>query len=169
VKPVLTSFYIRFTAEISPTEFEELLKVAKRVEKVHYTYGYAESETFIVIGKHWIVIAEKKTDKYTTRSYITLPCSGTEESCVEPVEENESKWLYEYADTRCEDIILSDVRYSNRTNEADLMFTCFETTYRAMFNVAIDPSAVEQHDSIILQIIARYFGVRDLPAMFRPM
>jgi len=166
---VLTSFYIRFTAEISPSEFNELLKVAKRAEKIQYTYGYADSETYVVIGNHWIAIAEKKIDKFTMRSYITLPCNGTEETCVEHVEENESQWLQEYADTRCEDIELSNVRYSNRTNEADLIFTCYEITYRAMFNIAIDPSAVEQHDTIILQLIARYFGVRDLPAMFRPM
>jgi hypothetical protein len=166
---MLTSFYIRFTAEISPTEFNELLKVAKRVEKVHYTYGYAESEIYTIIGKHWVVIAEKKVDRYTTRSHITLPCSEIDKECVEPVEENESKWLFEYADTRCEDIILSDVRYSNESNEANLTFTCLETSYRAMFNITIDPSDIEQHDSIILQIIARYFGVRELPAMFRPM
>jgi hypothetical protein len=166
---MLTSFYIRFTADISPTEFNELLKVAKRVEKVQYTYGYADSEIYTIIGKHWVVIAEKKIDKSTTRSYVILPCDGTEKECVEPVEMNESEWLREYMDDRCEDIILSDVRYSNESNEADLMFTCFETEYRAMFNIAIDPDAVEQLDTIILHIIARYFGVRELPAMFRPM
>jgi hypothetical protein len=166
---VLTSFYIRFTADISPKEFEELIKVAKRVEKVQYTYGYADSETYTIIGKHWVVIAEKKISKSTTRSYMVLPCSGTERTCVEPVEMNESEWLREDMDDRCEDIILSNVRYSNETNEADLMFTCFESEYRAMFNIAIDPNTVEQLDTIILQIIARYFGVRDLPAMFRPM
>ena len=166
---MLTSFYIRFTATISPTELKELLKVAKRVEKVQYTYGYADSEIYIIIGKHWVVIAEEKINKYTIRSHIVLPCSGIEKECVEPVEENESQWLYEYADTRCEDIILSNVRYANESNEADLVFTCLEASYRAMFNIAIDPDATEQLDTIILQIIARYFGVRDLPAMFRPM
>ena len=166
---MLTSFYIRFTATISPSELKELLKVAKRVEKVQYTYGYANSEIYTIIGKHWVVIAEKKINKYSTRSYIVLPCNGIEKECVEPVEENESQWLYEYADTRCEDIILSNVRYSNESNEANLVFTCFETSYRVMFNITIDPSNIEEHDAIILKIIARYFGVRDLPAMFRPM
>jgi hypothetical protein len=166
---VLTSFYIRFTAEISPEELNELLRIAKRIEKIQYTYGYADAEIFVVIGKHWIVIAEKKIDRYTTRSYIVLPCSGTEKECVETVEENESQWLSEYADIRCEDIELSNIRYSNESNEANLVFTCFETSYRAMFNIAIDPSSVEEHDSIILRLIARYFGVRELPAMFRPM
>jgi len=166
---VLTSFFVRFTADISPKEFEELLKVAKRVESIKREFEFGDGEVNIIVGKHWVAITEKRRERFMTRSYILLPCSEIDEECVENVDGNDSQWLDEFADSRCEDIILESVRYSKESNEVDLEFICYESEYRTLFNIVIDPSNIEQHDTIILQIIARYFGAMNLPAMFRPM
>lgn len=165
---MLTSFFVRFTADISPKEFEELVKVAKRVESIEREFAFGSGEVNIIVGRHWVAITEKRRERFMVKSYILLPCSETDERCVESVD-NDSKWLDEFVDSRCEDITLERVRYSSESNEADLEFTCYETEYRTLFNIVIDPSNIEQHDTIILRIIARYFGAMSLPAMFRPM
>ena len=162
---MLTSFFVRFTADISPKEYDELVKVAKRIESIKREFD----EVNIIVGKHWVVITEKRIDRFMTKSYILLPCSETDKECVENVDGNDSQWLGEFVDDRCEDITLESVRYSNESNEADLEFMCYETEYRALFNIVIDPSNIEYHDTVILQIVARYFGAMHLPAMFRPM
>ena len=166
---MLTSFFVRFVADISPKEYDELLKVAKRVESIKREFDFGDGEVNIIVGKHWVAITEKRRERFITKSYILLPCSETDEECVENVDGNDSQWLGEFVDSRCENITLGSVRYSNKSNEADLEFICYETEYRTLFNIVIDPSNIEHHDTVILQIVARYFGAMNLPAMFRPM
>jgi hypothetical protein len=163
---VLTSFFVRFSSSITKKEFEELLKIARRVESVYVEDRHNRRNTYVLIGRHWIIIAESaEGDKITTRR-IVLPCeSDRYRECVD--EEDKSEWLFTH--DNCKDISIDDVKYSTSSNEVWVTFKCTEESYYALFNVTIDPQHAEEHDVAVLQLIAKYFGVRDLAAVFRPM
>jgi hypothetical protein len=164
---MLTSFFARFNTSITKKEFDVLQKIAIRVESVLEEHERRRYETHILIGRHWVVIASKIIDDVTTQTIrIVLPCDSQYSVCVKE-DEDESNWIFEFDD--CIDIDLDEERYSNTSNEAWIRLRCKEETYRALFNVVIDPQYVGELDETILKLTAKYLGARDLPAMFRPM
>ena len=163
---MLTSFFVRFHTSITKKEFEDLQKIAIRTESVLVERGRIRYDTHILIGKHWVVIASKIIDDVTSTTIrIVLPCDPKDSVCVK--EDDKSYWIFEFDD--CIDIDLDEERYSNSSNEAWIRLRCREETYRALFNIVIDPQHVDELDETILKLVAKYFEARDLPAMFRPM
>jgi hypothetical protein len=157
---------VRFSSYITKKEFEELLKIARRVESVEVDNGYDRYNTYVLIGRHWIIVAENREEDKTSTHRIVLPCENNKDRmCVD--EEDKSEWLFICND--CKDISINDVKYSTFSNEIWITFKCTEESYYALFNVTIDPQHAEEHDATVLQLIAKYFRARDLTAMFRPM
>jgi hypothetical protein len=163
---VLTSFFVRFSSNITKKELEELLKIARRVESVYVENRYNRHNTYVLIGRHWIIVAENAEENKITTHRIVSPCeSDRDRECVD--EEDKSEWLFTH--NNCKDISIEDVKYSTSSNEIWITFKCTEESYYALFNVTIDPQHAEEHDATVLQLIAKYFGARDLTAVFRPM
>jgi hypothetical protein len=163
---VLTSFFVRFSSYIAKKELEELLKIARRVESVYVDNGSERHNTYVLIGRHWVIVAENLEENKTSSHRVVLPCEkDIDNVCVD--REDEPEWLFGFSD--CKDISINDVKYSISSNEVWVTFKCTEESYYALFNVTIDPQHVEEHDATVLQLIAKYFGARELTAMFRPM
>jgi hypothetical protein len=175
---MLTSFFVRFTANISKREFEELKRIALRVEAVDFRESeYRRGTAYILIGKHWVALVRSTTEIVHDTERVLFPCEpGVDQACVEPMDElskedllDSSSYLIMF-DSECIDIDLQEVKYSTTTNEALLTFKCVEESYIALLSIVIDPRYALLHDQFILQLIAKYFrGFRDITSMFRPM
>jgi type IV secretory pathway component VirB8 len=72
---MLTSFFVRFTANITSSEFEELKKIAKRIEKVKIERKERTRDSYILIGNHWVIIATYEERLETEMHQILLPCN----------------------------------------------------------------------------------------------
>ena len=173
---MLTSFFVRFAAIITKSEFEELKKIAIRVERVE-TADYEENKhriTYVLIGKHWVVLARETTSLITNVERILFPCEPSDAQCVEPIDELSKSDLLDNSSyilmSGCVDIDIQEIRYSTMSNEAWITFKCVKKSYEALFNIVIDPKYVYELDQFILHLIAKYFrDFVDLPSMFRPM
>jgi hypothetical protein len=169
---MLTSFFVRFTANITSSEFEELKKIAKRIEKVKIERKERTRDSYILIGNHWVIIATYEERLETEMHQILLPCNPEidkvciDESLTDEIA-SETDWFYAFED--CKDINITEVRYSTEANNVWILFSCIEQSYNALFNITIDPQHSEKLDSQVLQLIAKYFNISELPAMFRPM
>jgi len=166
---MLTSFFVRFFAEISEKEFEELKKTAIRAVNVLNQDEHGREDRWLLIGKHWTVIASKLEEIKYWSTRVILPCEPKTEyqRCIEYPKDDDSVWLLGFEN--CVDVELDEVQYSITANEAYVRFKCIDVEYEALFNIVIDPQHAEELDETILKLIAKYFGARDLPAMFRPM
>jgi hypothetical protein len=164
---MLTSFFVRFSANITMQEFENLQKIAIRDVEVLEEYRGRRYVTHVLIGRHWVVIAMKvQEDLISETLRIVLPCDPSKDSvCVK--EDDDSHWIFEFHD--CIDIYLHEERYSTHSNEAWIRLRCVGEEYHALFNIVIDPQYADELDEAILKLVAKYLGARDLPAMFRPM
>jgi hypothetical protein len=169
---MLTSFFVRFTANITSSEFEELKKIAKRIEKVQIERKERKRDSYILIGNHWIVTAIYEERLNTEMHQVLLPCNPEiDKICIDESLANEiaseTDWFYTFED--CKDIDIAEVRYSTEANNVWILFKCIEQSFTALFNITIDPQHSEKLDQLILQLIAKYFNISELPAMFRPM
>jgi hypothetical protein len=172
---MLTSFFVRFTANITSSELEELKKIAKRIEKVQVERKERRRDSYLLIGKHWIVIAIYEERLEMEMHQILLPCNPEfDKVCIDESLTNEiaseTDWFYMFED--CKDIDIAEVRYSTEANNVWILFKCIEQSYNALFNITIDPQHYEELDPLILQLIAKYFNnlnISEFPAMIRPM
>jgi hypothetical protein len=176
---MLTSFFVRFTAYITKREFEELQKIALRVETVDYEENkYKRDTTHVLIGRHWVALVRRTTEIVNDVERVLFPCEpSVDEACIEPRDDisesdllDSSSYLIMFGTSECIDIDLQEVRYSITSNDAWLTFKCVKESYVALFNIVIDPKYAAELDQFILQLIAKYFRVfSDMPSMFRPM
>jgi hypothetical protein len=176
---MLTSFFVRFVANITKREFEELKKIAIRVESVDYEENkYKRDTTYILIGRHWVALVRRTIEDIIDVERVLFPCeTGVDQSCIEPSDDiskedllDNSSYIIMFDADECIDIDLHEVNYSTVSNEAWLKYKCVKESYVALFNITIDPRYTSHHDQFILQLIAKYFKVfNDMPSMFRPM
>jgi len=176
---MLTSFFVRFTAYITKREFEELQKIAIRVEAADFEENkYKRDTTYMLIGKHWVALVRRTTEIVNDVERVLFPCEpSVDQSCIEAMDDlskadllDNSSYLIMFDASECIDIDIQEVRYSITTNEAWITFKCVKESYVALFNITIDPRYALHHDQFILQLISKYFRVfSDMPSMFRPM
>jgi hypothetical protein len=175
---MLTSFFVRFVANITKREFEELKKIATRVEEIDYEESkYRRVSTYILIGRHWVALVRRTTEEIIDTERVLFPCEpSSDQSCIEPLDDiskedliDSSSYIIMFDSENCIDIDIHEVNYSVVSNEAWIKYKCVTESYLALFNITIDPRYASDHDKFILQLIAKYFAFRDMPSMFRPM